>query len=107
MLDKDLVEEKMEERGFTIYSYRGTSIIHFVSEHMYDTDYKDRVPRKEQMPIITVLVNLERDEFECTYNCGLNFLKTPKCGSVLNDEHFDKIVTQFESQAKCLFNSFG
>lgn len=104
MLNRELVEKRMKERGFTVYAHMGTTRIQFVSEHMYDTNYIIDTPKRKQMPIINIVVDLDKDEFECQYNVGgsLNMLKTPSCGSVLNDEHFDRIVCKFESHAKWL-----
>lgn len=104
MLDVDEIVDKMEERGFTKYATLGGDKIQFVSSHMYDSSYFDRTPKRERLPIINVIVDLNKDEFECQYNLdrSINMLKTPICGAVLNDEHFDRIVSQFESQAKWL-----
>lgn len=104
MLDKELVVKKMKERGFTVYANIGNTKVQFVSEHMYDTSYVINTPKRKQTPIINVLVDLDKDEFECQYNVSgsLNVLKTPSCGPVLNDTHFDNIVCKFESHAKWL-----
>lgn len=103
MLNKKEVVNKMKERGFTEYSTSKTKI-HFVSSHMYDVDvfYNEKTPPRKKMPIINIIVDLEKDEFQCIYNIkkSINTLSTPFCGSVLNDEHFDKIVGKFESHAK-------
>jgi hypothetical protein len=106
-LNKDTVIQKMRERNFTVYatmgnSKEGTNKIHFVSAHMYDFSYNDRVRPRDRVPVINVIVDLEKDEFECIYNVpgSINMLNTPTCGSVMNDEHFDRIVCKFESQAK-------
>src|SRR5690606_37488287 len=101
---KKEVVNKMEERGFTEYSTIGKTKIHFVSSHMYDVFYNEKTrPRaRERVPIINIIVDLEKDEFQCIYNIkeSINTLSTPFCGSVLNDEHFDRIVGKFESHAK-------
>lgn len=104
MLDKSLVIQKMKERGFTVYASMGGTKIHFVSEHMYDTSYENRVPLRERIPVINIIVDLEKDEFKCIYNLNksIDTLNSPSCGSVMNDDHFNKIVSKFESEAKWL-----
>lgn len=102
MLDKQLVIDKMKERGFVVYSAIGKTILQFVSEHMYDMTYRQRVTERERLPIINVLVDLEKDEFKCIYNIdkSINTLNCPSCGSVMNDDHFDSIFSTFEGHAK-------
>ena len=102
MLDKKIVEERMRERGFVVYAMIGKTQVNFVSEYMYDSTYIERTPKRERIPVINIVVDLEKDEFKCIYNLdgSLNTLSTPNCGPVLNDKHFDKIVSQFESQSK-------
>ena len=102
MLNKKEIEEKMQERGFTSYAVINNTQIQFISAHMYD--YKIEVSKREQMPVINVVVNLETEEFYCLYNVpsSINMLKTPICGSVMNDKHFDRIVSKFELHAKRL-----
>jgi hypothetical protein len=93
----------MEERGFTVYAtINGGKKIQFVSKHMYDFSYKEKTPRREQVPVINVIVDLEKDEFQCSYIIGgsIDTLNTPECGSFMNDEHFDSIVGKFEIEAK-------
>ena len=100
-LDKETVVKKMGERGFVVYSQNGSSIVHFVSKHMYELAYKEPV-KKTQYPVINIIVDIENDKFQCLYQLekSLTQLKTPKCGSVMNDAHFDRIVGQFETEAK-------
>lgn len=104
MLERNLIEKKMNERGFTLYSSENNIFLTFVSSHMYDSSYIEKTPKRKQMPIINIIVNLEKDEFKCNYNIdkSINSLNSPWCGSILNDEHFDNIVGIFESQAKWL-----
>ena len=104
MLGKELVVQKMRERGFVVYASIGSTKIHFVSERMYDSSYEDRVPPRERIPVINVIIDLEKDEFQCIYNLNqsINTLNSPSCGSVMDDNHFDKIVVKFELQAKWL-----
>ena len=109
MLQKEIIEEKMKERGFTVYAHIGDTKIQFISSHMFNSKYFIDVPKREQRPIINIMVDLNKDEFECRYNVNnsINILKTPKCGSVLNDKHFDSIVCKFEAQAKWLSQIAG
>lgn len=102
MLNKDLVIQKMKERGFVVYASMGNSVIQFVSKHMYETSYEDKVSLKERIPIINIIVDLEKDEFRCIYNLSksIDTLNSPSLGSVMNDNHFDKLVLKFESEAK-------
>lgn len=104
MLERKLVEEKMRERGFTVYATINGAKLQFVSKHMYDFSYEDRTPPSQREPIINILVNLENGEFECFYNVekSINKLICPKCSPVMNDEHFDRIVMKFETEAKWL-----
>lgn len=98
MLDKSIVEKKMKERGFTVYATMGKVELHFISSHMYSvSDNSDK-------PIINVIVNLENGNFQGLYNIkeSINTLQTAKCGSVMNDEHFDKIIMKLETHAKIL-----
>jgi hypothetical protein len=102
MLNKELVKEKMKERGFIVYASIGNSKIQFVSEHMYNANYEENTPPRQRKPVINIFVDLEKDEFQCAYNISksINSLNSPSCGSVLNDSHFDNIVSKFESEAK-------
>ena len=104
MLERKIVEEKMNERGFTVYATINGSKLQFISKHMYDFGYEDRTLPSQRQPVINVLVNLENGEFECLYNMSksINKLTSPKCSPVMNDEHFDRIVMKFESEAKWL-----
>jgi hypothetical protein len=98
MLDKDKVIEKMEERGFTVYAHMGNSSIQFVSAHMYTTSKKRT---KRESPVINIIVDLEKDEFSCFYNIdnSINTLQAPPCSPVLDNKHFDGIVSKFEAHA--------
>jgi hypothetical protein len=104
MLERKLVEGKMNERGFTVYATINGSKLQFISKHMYDFGYEDRTPPSQRQPVINIFVNLDDGEFECFYNMSksMNQLKSPKCSPVMNDEHFDRIVMKFESEAKWL-----
>lgn len=102
MLDKELVKEKMKERGFIVYANIGDTKIHFVSEQMYDITYEKRVPPRERIPVINVMIDLEKNEFNCIYNVNksINTLNSPPCSPVMDDSHFDNIVSRFETHAK-------
>ena len=104
MLDKQVVIDKMKEHKFIVYAYIGKTKIQFISSHMYDIFYKENTSARKRIPIINIIVDLEKDEFVCIYNVSesLNTLNTPSCGSFLNDEHFDSIVSKFEVHAKWL-----
>lgn len=104
MLDKEIIKEKMKERGFIVYATIGKSKIQFVSEYMYDWKYEENTPPRQRKPVINVFVDLEKDEFQCAYNLSksIDSLTSPSCGSAMNDNHFDNIVSRFESEAKWL-----
>ena len=106
MLDKELVINKMKERGFIIYANIGKTKIQFISSHMYNTHNEENKPLRKKMPIINIIVDLEYDEFYGIYNIkeSINTLNLPVCGSVLNDNHFDSKVCKFELHAKLLEN---
>jgi len=106
MLNKELVIEKMKERGFTVYANIGKTKIQFISSHMYDIHYKENTSIRKRIPIINIIVDLEKDEYYGIYNIkeSINTLNLPVCGSVLNDKHFDSNVCKFESHAKLLEN---
>lgn len=104
MLDRKLIEDKMKERGFVVYSTIGSTNLQFISEHMYDFNYEEKTSPRQRKPVINIIVNLRNEEFECFYNLSksINQLKSPKCSPIMSDEHFDKIVTRFETEAKWL-----
>lgn len=104
MLDKDQVTEKMSERGFTIMSYsmkpnNVIEAIYFVSDPLLEAG----------TPSIGCNVHLENEEFELMYAVpgSINVLRTPKCGSIMSDKHFDRICGKFETQASLLYKHFG
>lgn len=98
-LKKDELIAKMKERGFDMYSY-GSKTIHFLTTPVSVSDLTSQQIHRLP-PAIDVIVNLEKEEFECAYNIpeSINSLRTPSCGSVMDDKHFDHIVSKFESQA--------
>lgn len=104
MLNKELIRDKMKERGFITYATIGDSKIQFISEHMYNIHYEENTPVRQRKPVINIIVDLEKEEFQCIYNINksIDSLTSPYCGSVLNDNHFDNIVSRFESEAKWL-----
>lgn len=102
MLDKKLVEEKMKERGFTVYASMGNTKVHFISKHMYDMAYEEETPQRQRIPVINIIINLDTEEFQCIYNISQSTdkLDSGMCGSVMNDKHFNRIVAKFELEAK-------
>lgn len=109
MLDKDKVIEKMSERGFSVMSYsmKHNNIIeaiYFVSEPVL-RDNSSRI----HTPSIGCNVHLESEEFELMYAVptSINVLRTPKCGSLMNDDHFNRLCAKFEEQAQILYRYFG
>lgn len=99
---RELLEEKMNERGFVVYATVGMMKLQFVSKHMYNSSYVDTTPPRQRKPVINIIVNLETEEFQCVFNLNnsIDTLNAPVCGSVMSDKHFDRIVTKFESEAK-------
>lgn len=109
MLDANQVIEKMSERGFTQMSrgMRGneTISIYFVSEPTLRTNGQDI-----HIPSIGCNVFLETEEFELMYAVpqSINVLRTAnKCGSFMNDKHFDNLCGKLENQAGVLYRAFG
>ena len=108
MLSKEQVIEKMSERGFTVSSYAmeyGNIIgIHFMSEPQCREGSK-----RIYTPAIGCNVDLKKEEFELVYAVpfSINVLRTPKCGSIMNDDHFDKLCMKFEEHAHILYRYFG
>lgn len=102
MLDRKTVEDKMLERGFTVYAFIGKTKIQFVSKHMYNFSYKDITPPSQRKPIINVVVDLSDESFKCAYMIegSINSLNSPECSPVMDDVHFNRVVSKFESQAK-------
>ena len=115
MLDKDIVVSKMRERGFTVISYAVNSksnteyeritSINFISEAV---NLKEN-SKRTYIPCYSCIINLQKEEFELIYAVpgSINVLRTPKCGSVLSDEHFDKICSKFEMHVRTLYRYFG
>lgn len=100
MLSLKEIEDIMDERGFSPFAYLGDNMIHFVSKKLYNP-----IPvtnRHKNTPIFNVIVNRENEEFECIYHIekSINTIQTPKCGSVMKDDHFDRIVIPFEQQIR-------
>ena len=101
-LDKKTVVAKMKERGFVVYATVNSTKIHFVSAHMYDSHYEEKVQPRDRVPVFNVIVNLDNGEFECLYNIAgsINMMCVPACSPVMDDDHFDHIVSKFEAQIK-------
>ena len=102
MLDKDKVIEKMSERGFTVMSYSMINT-HTVEAIFFTTD-------PLQSPSFGCNVYLESEEFEFMYAvpCSINVLRTAsKCGSLMNDDHFNRLRSKFEEQVHVLHSYYG
>lgn len=100
---KEIIIEKMKQRGFTVFSTIKTKDklkLQFVSESLYSFSEKPR----DYIPAFSIIIDIDLGEFECFYNVpsSINMLKTPVCGSVLLDSHFDHIVGVFETHVKWL-----
>ena len=103
MITKKQIVDKMTERDFALMSYSYNDKKEIISASFASTPTKD-------IPSIVCDVYLKTEEFELIYPIGYtaNVLRTgSKCGSVMNDEHFDGICSQFESQARMLHKYFG
>lgn len=99
MIDKQYMINIMEQRGFTPSSYDGYTVINFISKEMYDINNN---PRRH--PIINIKVWLDSEEFQgihCVRN-SINTIQTPKCGSILLDDHFDRIIMKLEDQSRIM-----
>lgn len=107
MLDKDMVIAKMKERGFYMASC-GMS-----GDNIISIDFSaNEVCRKDgttQVPPFVCKVNLVKEEFEMFYAVphSINVLRTPVCGSVMNDEHFQRIFVKFEDAVRVLYREYG
>ena len=105
MLDKNLVETKMHERGFSVSSYGMSGekhiAIHFSANESNNTRFK--------IPPYGCNIDLVNETFEFLYLVphSINVLRTPKCSSLMNDAHFDNICAKFESQVSVLYKYFG
>ncbi len=106
MLDKDIIIAKMKERSFSM-AYCGMSgdeiiSIDFISEEVCRRG-------KTWVPPFICKVNLAKEEFEMCYTVphSINVLRTPVCGSVMNDDHFQRIFVKFENAVRVLYREFG
>lgn len=99
MIDKQYMINIMEQRGFTPSSYGGNTVINFISKEIHDINNN---PRRH--PIINIRVWLDSEEFQGIYCVGtsINTIQTPKCGSILLDDHFDRIIMKLEDQARIM-----
>lgn len=77
----------------------------FDSNPVYSTRHKDVII----VPPYSCIVYPETKEFELTYVVpySINILKTPKCGSIDNNDHFDRICHKFDSAVQALYHTFG
>ena len=106
VLDKDTIIAKMKERSFSM-AYCGMSgdeiiSIDFISEGVCQRG-------KTWIPSFICKVNLVKEEFEMLYTVphSINMLRTPVCGSVMNDDHFERILTKFENAVHVLYRELG
>lgn len=94
MLNKDEVLQKMSERNFSVLFYGKTN----------KNDTSNILFVKKDKLAISCYVDLDEDTFTFSYNIpnSINQIKTPKCGSFMNDNHFDKIYSKLKDHAQIL-----
>lgn len=98
VMNKETVIAMMKERDFQydleIRNGKGKTVKYcFHSGPVYSRRHKDIVI----IPSYSCSVYPDTEEFELAYIVphGLNILKTSKCGSVNNNDHFDRICHKF------------
>ena len=93
--------DKLSERGFSVNAYGNDS------QGNTKTIYASTNPLEEFSYSCDVI--LESEEFMFKYMApeSINVLQTPKCGSFLNDDHFNRLRKKFEPQARVLHDAFG
>jgi len=101
MLRREEILELMQKRGYVEYAFINKNKIQFLSDHM--------IRGQIDKPTINIIVNMNDGSFECIYNVplGINKLITPKCGSVTNDKHFEKIINKFMKSVNWLHEKFN
>ena len=102
-MNEQLLLDLMNKRGFSQCARAYTNNGSVVQSITFLTEFN------EDKPTYSCTVYLESREFELFYAipCSINKLVTPKCGSVLNSEHFDRIRNKFEQQVNVLHKCFG
>lgn len=107
-MKKEQVIEKMHERGYTRMmesrnSKDETVSITFMNETL------SIVNENLSGPLYSVEVWVEDGEFQFMYSMrtSINKLVSPRCGSVMNDEHFSRLATKFEREVAVLHEHFG
>jgi len=107
-MEKEKIIEKMQQRGYTkVLEHRNakneTVSIGFMNEIPSVAD------GNLSGPLYSIEVWVEDGEFQCSYTMrtSINKLVSPKCGSLMNDEHFNLIVKKFEKEVAVLYNHFG
>ena len=97
-MDKfDELEELMNKRGYTTISMRSGN-----------RSSMTLIPKDTDNILFSVTIYVDSEEFMLQYTVpqSINTLSTPKCGSVRNEEHFNRIVDKFKSQVEILHNEF-
>jgi len=100
---KEIIIEKMKERGYSkLLETRNNNDLINIS-FIFETDEKQN---KSLFPIpsytVTVWVNDEEFQFCYGIPSSINKLVSPKCGSFMNDEHFDRLAMKFEKEASII-----
>lgn len=99
MLDAEKVAQKMRERGFTesmrsVDGNRDAITITFATMRLDGTD-------------IACTVNLADESFNFVWCVphSINKLSTPNCGSLFDDDHFNRLHDDMHRQAVILRNA--
>ena len=103
-MNKDIVIEKMRNRGYSRVLENRNNFDETVSiTFIYNPTEYDKTKRFP-VPMYNVTVWLEDLEFQFMYAIpsSINKLISPKCGSFMNDEHFDKLAMKFERDSAIL-----
>jgi len=98
------IVNKMRERGYSklCESLTGDELVSITFVYVTtETQKQSRFP----VPPYSVTVWVEDEEFQFCYglSSSINKLISPKCGSFMNDEHFDRLAMKFEREAAVLY----
>jgi hypothetical protein len=98
MIDKEILIDKMKERGFEQYSFSNSA-----SKMIFMLNQNIKYGRFD-VPRYTIEVNLEDEKFKASYIVpfSVNIITTGWCGSVMLDNHFDNITSKFEMHTSIL-----